>query len=717
MFDSTYIGYYCPLARAFLPPPEYMETEEKLIRLLIVDEGYHRAEQITSSLRATGMQVRAEFAEDSEDMGDLLDKKTFDLVLFCTDLADFSLAKAQQLIEECGRHVALVAMAKKVDSGVVVDAIDAGARDAVASDNTEHLIQVINREAACIETWRLAKRLELEYRESEKRCQNLLVSSKDAVAYVHEGMHVFANPAYMDLFGNTDVDELEGSSIIDMVDASQQGELKTFLRDLASHKNETSQLDLQLIHSSGEIISATLEFSPASYDGEPCTQILIRSSTDTSELEEQINYLHQHDLVTGLYNRQFFMEELKGAITRAANGISQSAIIYIGIDNFQSIRDTIGITGCDILISDIARLLTENSDPEYTVARFGAYSYTCITSIREKHLVEAFAAKFPELVEQHISEIGNQSISITCSAAVVFIDENSPDNANSIISRAEKTCEELQDKGGNKSRTFIPKAGEMTQDEEDGGTAEQIRDALNQNRIKGLYQPIVGVKGQAGERYVSSIQITAQNGKLLEEENYKDAAERTGTAKMLDRWKILHAIKKISETSQRGRSIEFFVPLSADSIRDPGLPLWVSENISKTKINGEQLVLMINEAQAASQLKAAKTLARALQEIRCQFAIDEFGTGLNPFQLVKHINAEYVRINHVFMDGLTQNTENQVSIRELANSAAETGLKTITTGVTDAAVLSVLWTLNVDFIQGDFLQAPQKDLNYDFSSM
>jgi EAL domain-containing protein (putative c-di-GMP-specific phosphodiesterase class I) len=257
----------------------------------------------------------------------------------------------------------------------------------------------------------------------------------------------------------------------------------------------------------------------------------------------------------------------------------------------------------------------------------------------------------------------------------------------------------------------------MTQDEEDGGTAEQIRDALNQNRIKGLYQPIVGVKGQAGERYVSSIQITAQNGKLLEEENYKDAAERTGTAKMLDRWKILHAIKKISETSQRGRSIEFFVPLSADSIRDPGLPLWVSENISKTKINGEQLVLMINEAQAASQLKAAKTLARALQEIRCQFAIDEFGTGLNPFQLVKHINAEYVRINHVFMDGLTQNTENQVSIRELANSAAETGLKTITTGVTDAAVLSVLWTLNVDFIQGDFLQAPQKDLNYDFSSM
>jgi diguanylate cyclase (GGDEF)-like protein/PAS domain S-box-containing protein len=717
MFDSTYIGYYYLLARAFLPPPEYMEYEEKLIRLLIVDEGYHRAEQITSSLRATGMQVRAEFAEDSEDMGDLLDKKTFDLVLFCIDLTDFSLAQAQQLIEECGRHVALVAMAREVDPGIVVSAINAGARDAVASDNTEHLIQVINREAACIDTWRLARRLELDYQESERRCQNLLTSSKDAVAYVHEGMHVFANQAYMELFGNNDLDELEGTSIIDMVEVSQQAELKTFLRELAGHKNETSQLDLQLIHSSGENISATLEFSPASYDGEPCTQILIRSSADTSELEEQINYLHQHDLITGLYNRQYFMEELKNSITQAVNGISRFAIIYIGIDNFQSVRDTVGISGCDILIGDLARLLTEQADPEYTLARFGAYSYTCITTITEKHAVETFAAKIPELVEQQISEIGNQSISVTCSAAVVFIDENSPDNANSIMSRAEKTCAAVQDEGGNKSSTYILKAGDMTPEEDDGNTAEQIKDALNNNRIKGLYQPIVGVKGQDGERYVSSIQITSADGKIMEEEKYRDAAERTGTARMLDRWKILHAIKNITDTSRRGRLIEFFVPLSADSIRDPGLPLWVSENITKAKIDGQQLVFMINEAQAVNQLKAAKTLARALQQFRCQFAVDEFGTGLNPFQLVKHINADYVRINHIFVDGLTQNEENRGSIRELVDRAAETELKTITTGVTDAAMLSVLWTLNVDFIQGDFLQAPQKDLNYDFSSM
>jgi len=694
-----------------------MENEEKLIRLLIVDEGFHKAEQITSSLRAAGMHVRAEFAENSEDMCDLLENKVLDLVLFSVDLDDFTLSQGQHLIRECGRHVSLIAMAKKLDSEVIVKSIEEGAQDAVASDSLEHLIHVIKREAYNINMWRRAMRLELEFQESEKRCQNLLSHSKDAVAYVHEGMHIFANEVYMELFGNADFDELEGTPIIDMVDTSQQSELKTFLRDLSKNENETNELELQLIHSSGERISAKLEFSRASYDGEPCTQILIRSGSDTSELEEQINYLHQHDLISGLYNRPFFMDQLKTSITQAVNGKSQSALVYIAIDNFQSIRDTIGISGCDTLIKDIAGILTENTGDEDIVARFGACSYAYLSKIKERKAAEELADGIPGLVEEHISEIGNQSISTTCSTSVVFIDENTPDNPNEIISRAEKTCQEIQDNGGNQSKTYIPKAGEMTQEEDDRSTASLIKEALNSNRINGLYQPIIGVKAQGGERYISILEITTEDGRRLYEQDFLGAAERTGTAKMLDRWRILHAIKKISETGQRGRKVEFFVALSADSLQDTGLAAWISDNLGKAKASGEQLVFLINEAQAVNQLKAAKTLAKGLQQIHCKFAIDEFGTGLNPFQLVKHVNANYVRINHAYMDNLAQNNENQDSIRELAYQAGDLDISTITPGVTDAAVLSVLWTLNVDFVQGEFLQAPDKELNYDFSSM
>jgi len=694
-----------------------MGSEDKLIRLLIVDEGFHKAEQITSSLRVAGMHVRAEFAEDGEDMSEILENKTLDLVLFSMDLPAFPLSQAQQLIRECGHHVSLIAMTATLDSETLVRSINEGAQDVVASDCLEHLLQVIRREVYNIDLWRKASRLELDFQESEKRCQTLLANSKDAVAYVHEGMYIYANEVYLELFGNDSFDELEGMPIIDMVEPSQQNELKTLLRDLGQNDNDTNELDLHLLHSDGEKFTATFEFSRASYDGEPCTQILIRSSADTTELEERINYLHQHDLVTNLYNRQHFMEALKTSITQAISLRQQSVIIYIAIDNFQTIRDRIGISGCDILISDIAQILKDNASPDHLVARFGACSYACLGKIKQKHEAEAFAAKIPELVEQHISEIGDQSISATCSTSVVFLDKNSPQNPNHIMSRAEKTCDEVQKLGGNKSKTHIPKVSDMSLDEEDGLTANLIKDALNHNRIRGLYQPIVGVKAQGGERYISSLEITTADGRTLYEADYQNAAERTGTAKMLDRWKILHAIKKVRETTKRGRKTEFFITLSADSILDASLARWISDNLAKSKVAGNQLVFMISEAQAVNQLKATKSLFKGLKEIDCQFAIDEFGTGLNPFQLVKHIHADYLRINNSYMENLVQSNGNKESIRDIAYQANEMKINTITPGVSDAAMLSVLWTLNVDFVQGEFLQVPQKELNYDFTSM
>ncbi len=695
-----------------------MKSEvDRLIRLLIVDEGLHKAEQITSSLRATGMHVRAEFAEDAEDMISILEDKTLDLVLFSMDLPEFSLKQAQHLISECGRHVALIAMAKQATTDVTVQSINDGAQDVVSSDSLDHLIQVIKRESYSLDQWRKLRRLELQLQESENRCQTLLANSKDAVAYVHEGMHIYANEVYIELFGNADFDELEGTPIIDMVEASQQSEIKTFLRKLSQNENDRNQLELKLLHSSGEVIDATLEFSHASYDGEPCTQILIRSAADTSELEEQINYLHQHDLVSSLYNHQYFMDELKKSITQAVNGIDKYAMIYIAIDNFDSVRDKVGISGCDVLIGDIAMVLKAHAFPEQIVARFGAYSYSLLGVFKDKNVITNQAAKIPPLVEQHISEIGDQSISTTCTASVVYIDENSPDNVNEILSRAEKTCNAAQSVGGNQSSIYIPKAGEMTQEEEDGVMTTQIKEALAKNRIEGMYQPIVSIKGKSGERYISSLAITIADGSKLFKADFQAAAARTGTSKTLDRWAILHAIKKIAETSKKSRKIEFFVPLSIESVLDASLAVWISECISRAKIDANQLVLMINEGDAVTQLKATKTLFKGIKQMNCKFALDEFGTGLNPFQLVKHIKADYVRVNIAYMDNLAQNTENQDSIREIANQTEEMGISSITPGVEDAAILSVLWALNVDFVQGDFLQSPDKALQYDFTSM
>jgi diguanylate cyclase (GGDEF)-like protein len=690
---------------------------EKLIRLLIIDDGVHKAEQITSSLRATGMQVRAEFAEGSEDMYTILENKAIDLVLFSLDVKYLTLKQAQHLVGECGRHVGLVAMTNHFNTEIMVQAISDGAQDVVSSANLDHLIQVIKREAFSLSMWRKAKRMEFELMESEKRCQSLLANSKDAVAFIHEGMHIYANRVYVELFGNTDFEELEGIPIVDRVHVSQQDEVKTFLRALSQNKNDTNQLNIKLLHDSGETIEAILEFSRTHFDGEPCTQILIRSDADTSELEKQINYLHQHDLVSGLYNRQYYMDELKSSISKAVNGIHRCAIVYISIDNFQSIRDSVGLSGCDVLITDIARILQENTVTGQIVARFGAYSYAILSIITDKKPIEQLSSKIPVLVEQHISEIGNKSISATCSTSVCYIDEISPDNANEMMARAEKTCDEAQKEGGNRARIYVPKVSDMSQEDEDGSISQSLKDAISDNRVEGLYQPLVSIKAETGERYILSLNLLDTGGKPMSREGYQAAAERTGIAKTLDRWTILHAIKKIAEANKKPRGFEFFIPLSISSILDPGLTQWISDNLTKAGVSGKQLVFLVNEAHAVNQLKAAIALFKGLKQIDCQFGLDEFGTGLNPFQLLKHINADYIRINLAYMEDLIQNSDNQDSIRELGIQAAEIKVRTITPGVNDAGSLSVLWGLGIDFVHGNFLQAPTKNINYDFSSM
>ncbi|MBT4078379.1 MAG: response regulator, partial [Gammaproteobacteria bacterium] len=284
---------------------------DKLIRLLIVDEGLYQAEVITSALRSSGLHVLAEHAENSDDMAEIIKQKPIDLVLFSLQLTDFTLQQAQQLIRECGRHLYIVGMASEVNDEMATEAMKLGAQDVICNSSLERLALVVKRESDNIKIWRKTVKSEKELHESEKRCQSLLANSKDAVAYVHEGMHIYANNVYMELFGNTDFDELEGMPLIDMVHTSQQDELKQFLRDLSQNKNTKNELTLKLMHANGETIDGLLEFSRASFEGENCTQILIRTQADTSELEQQISYMSQHDLVTGLYNRQYFMEQLQ----------------------------------------------------------------------------------------------------------------------------------------------------------------------------------------------------------------------------------------------------------------------------------------------------------------------------------------------------------------------------------------------------------------------
>ena len=131
----------------------------------------------------------------------------------------------------------------------------------------------------------------------------------------------------------------------------------------------------------------------------------------------------------------------------------------------------------------------------------------------------------------------------------------------------------------------------------------------------------------------------------------------------------------------------------------------------------DSLIFEVKESVAVTNLKYAKDLADNLKKINCGFVLDDFGSGANPFQLLEHINADYIRLDKSLMDDLADNPQNQEAIKKIAEQASERGKFTITQFVKDANSLSLLWGMGVNFIQGYFLQEPQPDMNYDFTGI
>jgi len=204
---------------------------------------------------------------------------------------------------------------------------------------------------------------------------------------------------------------------------------------------------------------------------------------------------------------------------------------------------------------------------------------------------------------------------------------------------------------------------------------------------------------------------------LIMPQEFLPAAERIGMSIAIDRWVLYRTIQEYTNRLKQGKQTRFFIKLSASSIKDDTLIDWLSYQKKEKNIPANTLNFAVKETVAVTNLKNAKNLSHKLKALECGFILDDFGTGSNPFQLLDHIHADYVRIESSFMENLADNPQNQESIKHIAERAAELGKLTIAQHVPDATSLSLLWGMGVNFIQGYFLQEPLPDMEYDFTEM
>ncbi len=698
-----------------------MADDQDILRVLIIEDSLNEAETYVSTLRSGGHAVRAKQVKNPDELQIALANHQYELVICTSPLNGCRVEDAIAVIARSEKDIPLLAIVERPTQDALIEALRAGARDALPKGQHEHLRLVVERELEGLKTRRALRDMQQRYREAEKRSRALLDTARDAIAYVTDGMHIRANDAYLKLFGFTDAEEVEGMPLMDMIAAQDHPQLKQFLRGLPELSKGSERLEVLGQRIDGTTFPIALVFSPAVVDEEECFQVVIPSQaaasthhTHSRELEDKIKTLSNRDLLTGLYNRQYFIEELESRVADVLSGDAQLALMMIAIDSFDAIVDRVGIAASDMVVVDVADLLNENLSDTQTLARFADQTLAVLTPYKTPDEVEKLADVLRHKIQNHVSEIGGQAINPTVSIGITLVSENAA-SAQEVLRRAHQTCDEARSDGGNRTRVYTPPTVEQAMESSADVMSKVVVAALEKNAFSLLYQPISSLRGEQHAYYEVFVHLVDDKGNEIPTRQFLGAAERIGLMPRIDRWVAEHALKQLADEHAQGKKVYFFLNLSEATLADDDYLPWLAGRLKELRISGEYLVIEVKEPAASGNIQSLKLLIKGLNALRSRLALAQFGSGLNSLNFLKHVPASFVKVDRALMVNLPTNKESQEAVSEIAEAAHALKIECIAEFVEDASSLPLLWQAEVDYIQGYFLQEPGPELTFDFS--
>jgi diguanylate cyclase (GGDEF)-like protein/PAS domain S-box-containing protein len=688
------------------------------IHLLLLTESQNHAENIVSMLRNSGSATRAHQVSSVADFVDQLQDKSWDLVLAQPHAQNIQWEELQSQIQRLNKDLPLILLTnEEIDAIAFETCFKKGAATIIPLEESNVMLMVIQRELEHLQTRREKRMLEVKLRDSEKRAQALLESSKDAVAYIHDGMHVYANLAYLELFGYDCADDLEGMPIMDMVDASGQKQFKQFLKSY-DQGQQAGELKTSGINGNGDVFAMSMRFSSATYAEEECTQVTIRGQADSQELEAQLEAIRSRDLLTNLYNKTFFNEQLENAVDSAVLKGARGAVFYINIDQFNKVKSDIGINHSDTVITEVAEKLRKSLPDNNHLARIGEDIFSFIGMGIDAEQALELAEKLRDIIEHLLIEIDKRTITVTASIGIALITENSSkpeDTLQQAHHASDDVRKQEEHKCGNGIHLYMPKkpdepeAGEMN-------VEAQLAEALKNNSFQLLFQPLINLRGEETEHYETLLRLPQADGHIISAGEFLNNPDiDDGLKRKIDRWVVLHTTKLLSEHRANGHNTRMFINLSSASLSDESLASWISVALNAAKLPKGSAIFQFNEEDAGKMLKQCQEFSHSLLERGIPTALSRFGCALKPFQILKHLEVTYVKIDGSFTRELGGNPDAQKHLKELLGQLHEEEKQTIVPLVENASSVANLWQLGAHFIQGHYVQAPQSGMAYDFN--
>ena len=726
--------------------------------LLCIDDSPDETESLIATLRNAGLAVRGSRLEAADQLDDALANPTCRLIVCSDHSSGMDVDTALAHCREQAPDIPVVVITAEHDLQRAGELLAQGARDVVTHQSPGHLEQVFARELQTVGLRSQVSTLTRQLSESESRCRTLVDTSGDAISYISEGMHVYANSTYIEMFGYSHVEELEGIPVMDVIAQEDHQRFKSFFR--AHQKGNTEQPFIEFHgNTSGDaLFDAIMELYPANYDGEPCTQIVVRprDSANRVPAPPAASDINKLDPLTGMYNRQHFMAVLETAAAVHADEPGQLALIYIELDNYTDIRTAAGIATADAALIETSDRLQRICGERDTLARFREHVFTILTHRLNANAIEELCEDICLAIEESAYVLGELSFDSTVSIGICLA-EPGADDAQTLVNHASEICERLHTDGGNRLAIYgiltfpdddepesgaggenaatAPQPGDTAPEaatetaasiapepveepariEIDPAMLENIQAAFEKDRFSLVFQPIVNIQGAAEENYCVMLRMKSTRGEDVPPNDFLPTAAASGLLEKIDFWVIHNSFRQLASHRKSGQGTHFFIKLSDEALYGAGITEEIERCRTEHGVDAGWLTFQLDADHAQKHLKETRELALKLRSAGYGFALDNMVLTPATAGLLKHVSMDFVWIAPGVTNNLAGSQENQDALTEIAAMARNANIRSIAKSVEDANSMAVLWTAGVDYIHGFFLQPPTTELNYDFS--